>query len=161
RAIGPVAEWVARQLWSTTRKRTQRNLPPTRLTQTHRRESKILVSAPIVRPRLENRCRGCGKGIRDGRINCGNCAVAPATERLLNAARIGRAAARSPEARARHTESERRQAKARASWDASSQPAWLTSELFSEKIRPLLASISTSTIRSRIGISGWYASRIR
>ena len=161
RAIGPVAEWVARQLWSTTRKRTQRNLPPTRLTQTHRREAKSLVSAPIVRPRLENRCRGCGKGIRDGRINCGNCAVAPATERLLNAARIGRAAARSPEARARHTESERRQAKARASWDASSQPAWLTSELFSEKIRPLLASISTSTIRSRIGISGWYASRIR
>src|SRR5439155_116209 len=40
RAIGPVAEWVARQLWSTTQKRTQSNLPPTRLTQTHRRAAK-------------------------------------------------------------------------------------------------------------------------
>ncbi|PYV70811.1 MAG: CRISPR-associated endonuclease Cas1, partial [Acidobacteria bacterium] len=40
RAIGPVAEWVARQLWSTTQKRTQSNLPPTRLTQDHKREAK-------------------------------------------------------------------------------------------------------------------------
>src|SRR5205823_8740171 len=31
RAIAPVAEWVARQLWSKTQKRTQSNLPPTRL----------------------------------------------------------------------------------------------------------------------------------
>src|SRR5438093_106470 len=30
RAIGPVAEWTARQLWSTTRRRTLSNRPPTR-----------------------------------------------------------------------------------------------------------------------------------
>jgi hypothetical protein len=40
-------------------------------------------------------------------------------------------------------------------------PAWLTPELFSQKIQPLLARVSTSVIRSRIDVSRWYASRIR
>jgi len=39
RAVAPVAEWVARQLWSTTRKRTHPDLPPTRLTQSHKRRA--------------------------------------------------------------------------------------------------------------------------
>jgi hypothetical protein len=79
----------------------------------------------------------------------------------VSAARIGRVAARSPEARARHAESERRHANARSSWDESSQPAWLTAKLFSHTIQPLLADVLTSVIRSRIGVSRWYASRIR
>src|SRR5260370_19472575 len=61
----------------------------------------------------------------------------------------------SPEARARHAESERRHANARSSWDASSQPGWLTTEVFSQKIQPLLAGISASVIRSPIGDSRW------
>ena len=80
---------------------------------------------------------------------------------FVNAARIGLVAAQNPEARVRHAESERRHANARSAWDASSQPAWLTREIFSQRIRPLLASISTSAIRSRIRVSRWYASRIR
>jgi len=79
----------------------------------------------------------------------------------MNAAQMGRLAARGPEARAKHSESERRDAQARSSWDASKQPAWLTNEFFSQQIQPLLASVSTSAIRSRIGVSRWYASRIR
>jgi len=163
RAVGPVAEWVTQQLWSTTRKRTQSNLPPTRLTQTHRREAKGLssVSTALVAPRLENLCRGCGKAIADRRTHCANCAVSTATKRLVKAAKIGRAAARNPEARAKHAESERRHAQARSAWDASMQPGWLTSEVFSQKIQPLLADVSTSAIRSRIGVSRWYAGRIR
>jgi CRISPR-associated endonuclease Cas1 len=163
RAVGPVAEWVARQLWSTTQKRTSSILSPTRLTQAHRRESKGIASAPTApaAPRVENLCRGCGKTIKDGRKHCANCAVTTATERLANAARIGRIAARAPEARARHAASERRHANARSAWDASSQPAWLTSGIFSQRIQPLLASVSTSAIRSRIGVSRWYATRIR
>jgi CRISPR-associated endonuclease Cas1 len=163
RAIGPVAEWVARQLWSTTQKRTESNLPPTRLTQTHRREAKG-TSSPQTRlaaPRVENLCRSCGKTIRDGRNHCANCAITIATERLAHAARIGRVAARTPEARARHAESERRHAKARSAWDTSSQPAWLTSEFYSQTIQPLLADVSTAAIRTRIGVSHWYAGRIR
>src|SRR5439155_9139684 len=127
RAVGPVAEWVTQQLWPTTRKRTQSNLPPTRLTQTHRREAKGLssVSTALVAPRLENLCRGCGKAIADRRTHCANCAVSTATKRLVKAAKIGRAAARNPEARAKHAESERRHAQARSAWDASMQPGWL------------------------------------
>jgi CRISPR-associated endonuclease Cas1 len=163
RAVGPVAEMVARHLWSTTQKRTSSNLQPTRLTQTNRREAKGIVSerTALAVPRIENRCRGCGKAIRDGRSNCGNCAVTTATQRIVDVAQLGRVAARSPEARARHAESERRHAKARKSWDASSQPAWLTSELYSQNIQPLLTGVSTSVIRTRIGVSRWYAGRIR
>lgn len=43
----------------------------------------------------------------------------------------------------------------------STRPAWLTAKLFSHKIQPLLAGVPTSVIRSRIGVSRWYASRIR
>jgi hypothetical protein len=46
-------------------------------------------------------------------------------------------------------------------WDASSQPAWLTSEVFSQRIQPLLANIQTSAIRSLLGVSRWYAGQIR
>jgi CRISPR-associated endonuclease Cas1 len=163
RAVAPIAEWVARQLWSTTRKKAGTDLPPTHLTQTHRRKAKCIASAltaPEV-PRPENLCRGCGKSIRGGRSHCGNCAVAPATERFVDAARIGRAAAFSPEARAKHAESERRHAIARSTWDASGQPAWLTSEVFSQTVQPLLAKLPTSAIRSCIRVSRWYASKIR
>ncbi len=163
RAIGPVAEWVVWQLWSTTQKRRQGNLPPTRLTQTYRRGAKGIMSAPTLprAPRAENLCRGCGKTIRDGRNHCANCSVTSATERLIDAARVGRIASRTHEARARHAESERRHARARSAWDASSQPGWLTGEMYSHKVQPLLATFSTSAIRSQIEVSRWYASRIR
>src|SRR4029077_6139954 len=90
-----------------------------------------------------------------------NCAIDGATERLVKAARIGRVAARSPEARAKHWASRRRTAQACSEWDPSMQPAWLTSEVFSQKIQPLLANIPTSAIRSRIRVSRWYAGQIR
>jgi hypothetical protein len=84
-----------------------------------------------------------------------------ATLRLVNAARIGRVAARSPEARAKHAASRRRQAAACSEWDPSSQPAWLTSEVFSQQIQQLLANVPTAAIRSRLGVSRWYAAKIR
>jgi len=57
--------------------------------------------------------------------------------------------------------SRRRHAQACSEWNGSSQPAWLTSEVFSQQIQPLLAKIPTAAIRSRIGVSRWYAGRIR
>ena len=38
---------------------------------------------------------------------------------------------------------------------------WLTEDVYSRKIQPLLAGMSTSAIASNIGVSRWYASRIR
>jgi CRISPR-associated endonuclease Cas1 len=162
RGVAPIAEWVAQQLWSTTRKRTQSDLPPTRLTQTHRREARGIWSTPTLPiARAENLCRGCGKSVSPGREHCVDCAVSPATERLAIAAKLGRAAAQTPEALAKQAASQRRHSRARSSWDKSSQPAWLTAEVFSQRIQPLLAGVSTSVIRSQIGVSQWYASQIR
>jgi len=70
-------------------------------------------------------------------------------------------AARGPEARAKHAASSRRQTSACWNWDASTQPGWLTAEFYTEKIQPRLAEISGGAIASRIGVSRWYAGRIR
>jgi hypothetical protein len=40
-------------------------------------------------------------------------------------------------------------------------PRWLTDQLYSQKIQPLLANISTSVIASSIGVSRCYAGNIR
>jgi hypothetical protein len=163
RAVAPIAEWVAGTLWSRRRNPTSDLALPTRLTQRRKREAKGAspLPSPISPPRRENLCRGCGKTIQSGCANCADCAVGGATERLVGAARLGREAAGSPEARAKHVASRRRHAEACSEWDASQQSAWLTREVFTEQVQPRLADIPTSAIRSRIGVSRWYAGRIR
>jgi CRISPR-associated endonuclease Cas1 len=163
RAVAPFAEWVARTLWSNSRKPTDQVAPPTRLTQRHKREAKGAQSFSTAEqtPRTQHLCRGCGKSIRPERAHCGQCAIDGAKQRLIDAARIGRQASQSPEARAKHRASRRRHARARSAWDAASQPAWLTAEVYSKRIQPLLTALPTSTIASRIGVSRWYAGRIR
>ena len=163
RAVAPFAEWVARTLWSNSRNPTNQIAPPTRLTQRHKREAKGAPSLPPAErgTRRHNLCRGCGKTIRVGRTHCGRCAIDSATERIAHAARIGRVAARTPEARAKQGAARRRHAQTCSAWDASTQPAWLTDQVYSERIQPLLAHMSSSAIASRIGVSRWYAGRIR
>jgi CRISPR-associated endonuclease Cas1 len=160
--VAPWAEYVSHTLWVTTSRVSKPGSIPTRLTQRHRREAKGgLLLAPLAIPKPDRVCRGCGKTIGAGRSDCGKCAIEGATKRLVEAARIGRVAAHTPEAIAREAKTQRQQAKARSSWAASSQPSWLTSEIYSEKIQPLLAGVSTSAIALRIGVSRWYAGRIR
>jgi CRISPR-associated protein Cas1 len=161
--VAPWAEYVARMLSASARtERARTTIAPTRLTQQRRTEAKgkVWISA-IAPPKTEHLCRGCGKTITNGRSNCADCAIGRATERLISAATLGRVAARRPEARAKHVASRRRHAQACSEWDASRQPAWLTSEVFSQRIQPLLAGLSTSAIRSQIGVSRWYAGKIR
>lgn len=161
--VAPWAEYVARTLWEEAEPgRTRTSNPPTRLTQRRRTEAKGKVwIAAVDPPKSDHLCRGCGKTIRDARTHCAKCAVGSATERLVDVARIGRIAGHSAEAIAKEAKTQRRHAQARASWDPSSQPAWLTGEVYLRKIHPLLAGFSTSVIGSRIGVSRWYASRIR
>ncbi len=160
RAVAPIAEWVARAFWSTNRKP---DAPfATRLTQGNKRQAKAAPSshAPNA-PGPQTLCRGCGKNIAVGRINCAQCSIEGATERIVDAARLGRLAAQTPAALTKQADSQRRHANARSAWDESCQPAWLTSELFSRKIQPKLSDVATSAIRSSMGVSRWYASRIR
>jgi hypothetical protein len=147
-------------LWATA---SRLRIPATRLTQQHRREAKAGTPLPpdVPTPRYATICRGCGKLIRDGRRHCAQCAVEHATERLIDAARIGRADGHTLEARSREGEKQCQHALARSSWKLSNLPSCLTAEVYSEKIQPLLSGISNSTIAAALGVSRWYAGRMR
>ena len=96
----------------------------------------------------------------DGRIEVEVSGTGAVNRRLL-CLRIGRQTANGPEAQAKRTIKARKNALAQHSWKASEQPARLTQELFEQKIQPRLANVSMSVIRSSIGVSKWYASKIR
>ncbi len=163
RAVAPVAEWVAKQFWSTTQKRTHSTSTPTHLTQAHRRAAKgasTETSVHAAQP-TENICPGCGKKIRSESKTCVQCGIATSTKNMLSAAIIGRLTANGPEAQAKRATKARTNALAQHSWDDSDQPAWLTPKVFSEKVQPWLSNASTSDIRCALGVSRCYASRIR
>lgn len=161
--VAPWAEYVAQALATSAKSnRVRFKALPTRLTQQRRTEARgIRWVATANPPKTDHVCPGCGKIIEDRSTNCTDCDVQISTERLRKAAIIGRVAARSPEARAKHAASLLRHGAERAAWDATSQPVWLTDRLFSEEIQPLLAGISASAIAAEIGVSRWYAGRIR
>jgi hypothetical protein len=50
---------------------------------------------------------------------------------------------------------------AKAAWNPAKQPSWLTEQVFSQKIQPALTQASATAIAKRIGVSRWYAGRIR
>jgi CRISPR-associated endonuclease Cas1 len=158
RLVAPWAEYVARTLWGTT---ARLGKAPTRLTQRHRREAKGASLPTVEAPKPERLCRGCGKSIRPGRSDCGQCAVAGATKRLVEAARIGRIAGHTPEALAKEGKCQRKHATARSLWRTSNQPSWLTGDFYSSKVEPLLSQVSSSVIAKRIEVSRWYAGKIR
>lgn len=163
RAVAPVAEWVARRLWTRKNTPARQTEPPTRLTQARRRKAQGGTSVPpdLSAPRFQRLCRGCGKPITRGQNHCADCAVSLASERFVDAARLGRAKAHTPEARAKEGQKQRQHAEARNSWTPSSKPEWLTAKCFDDQIQPRLARLSNSSIASRIGVSRWYAGRIR
>jgi hypothetical protein len=163
RAVAPIAEWVARTLWSRNNKPKFSSVPPTRLTQRNKREARGRSSAPRPVPvvRRENICRACGKTISDEASHCAGCSISFATERFVEVARLGRSVSHTPEARAKQGNTRRRHAKACSSWRVSDQPTWLTAEVYSEQIHPRLAELPNSAIASRIGVSRGYAGRVR
>lgn len=159
RLVGPWAEYVAHALW---RGRSSSQRPATPLTQQHRTEAKGQAWIPrITIPKSEHLCPGCGKTIQGRSTECARCTVDDATKKMLEAARIGRMTANGPEAQKKRGVKARANALAQHAWKRSDQPAWLTTQLFTQKIQPLLATISTGTIARQISVSRWYAGRIR
>lgn len=160
--VAPWAEYVAHLLHvgRSGRAVAVRSLK-TPLTQNHRRQAKGPPAPKTKMPRMIHGCRGCGKPIPKERQNCLSCSVPSSTERLIEGARLGRVAARMPEARTKHAESARERALACHRWNSSTQPAWLTAEFFSKEIQPCLVNVRTSVLRKRLGVSSWYASKIR
>jgi CRISPR-associated endonuclease Cas1 len=163
RLIAPWAEYVAQALWTASKPKRESDLiHPTRLTQQCRTEAKGGVWTPRIRfPKSVHLCPGCGKTIQDRSGECARCAVGTATKKMVDAARIGRLTANGPEAQKKRAIKARANALAQHSWKECDQPGWLSSEFFIKKIQPLLASVPMSAIQSSIGVSKWYASKIR
>jgi CRISPR-associated endonuclease Cas1 len=163
RAVAPVAEWVAQSFWSRNRKPSpgEKTLP-TPLTQRRRSESRgrkfNLDTTPATRP--GNVCAGCGVSTSGGQ-NCTKCGREVSREKLIELAKVGRRTALSTKSRKKHSETQRRHRAAQREWLTSSKPDWLTENAYDEKIQPRLASVTISTIASRLGVSEVYAADIR
>jgi len=160
--VAPWAEYVARTLWATTSPSKSERRLSTPLTQQHRRIAKGRPPFSEVKtPKPERLCRGCGKKVPVDSTNCTECDLKIATKRLVEVAKAGRVAGHTPEAIAKESATHRKHAQATAAWNPATQPSWLTEQIFSEKIQPALARASATNIAKRIGVSRWYAGRIR
>jgi CRISPR-associated endonuclease Cas1 len=162
-AVAPIAESVARTLWSTTIKRKRNLSLPTRLTQRRKREAKgaAPLPPPVPAPVPQNSCRECGAPIAIRSTHCPNCNVPVVIANLVAGAVAGRVQSKSTKSRARLGNTQRRHNAERRNWKASTLPEWLNQEVYDRKIRPLLKPLSRSTIMSAIGVSKMYASDIR
>ena len=162
-AVAPFAEMVARTLWSTIRKQVRHHRPATRLTQANRREARGVPSGvpPITPLRTESFCGNCGVEIGRGRKYCANCANALNTEGLIKAAHDGRVAAQSDLAQSRRAETQRGHAAAKAAWQLSELPDWLSEGGYGREIQPKLKTVALSVIATRLGISIPYAADVR
>ncbi len=160
RAVAPIAEWVAREFWSTIRRP---DTPfTTRLTQANKRGAKTntIPSAPAP-PQPENVCLRCGNPIAKTSARCAACAVEVSKEKMQEVARRGRLASKSAESRARRRETKHRHDLARQGWSPSQQSAWLTEDCYTTEIQPRLKDATLSQISTAIGVSIPYASDIR
>ena len=160
RAVAPIAEWVAHELWSSTSKRARPRLPATRLTQNHKREAKG-ASADVpanTPPRPMRVCRGCGASVKGDRDYCTACGLVVSTEKIREVGKDGRAAAQSAQAQANRAETQRRNAIAQHAWKNSSG---LTEQTYDQEIQPGLSKLSISAIATALGVSWSYAADIR
>jgi CRISPR-associated endonuclease Cas1 len=162
RVVAPIAEWTSRMLWSTARKPARLMLPPTHLTQSHRRQAQGKSNPPIAGPpRPPQLCRTCGAKVTEEHRYCQSCAVTVSTQELIKGAQNGRLASHSSEAQANRAEKGRLNTAARRAWLSSDQPAWLNEQSYREKIHPRLAGITVRALASALSVSIPYASNIR
>jgi CRISPR-associated endonuclease Cas1 len=164
RAVAPVAEQVAKGLWATTRRSTGWRELATPLTQRHRRAGKRQPDPlpPSVEPAAPPRvCQNCGIAMRSGHQQCRTCHHGALAPRMLAVAKEGRKKSRLPEARAKHSQTKRRQDAAARAWDPTSLPDWLTDDVYAQQIQPALSFVGVATLVRALSISGTYATAVR
>jgi trans-aconitate methyltransferase len=161
--VAPWAEFIAHELWMTTRKRTPgTDLPPTRLTQRRKREVKgSTYSVSVQRaPRPERVCIDCGAPVNRQCDRCKPCALAFSTKTLIEGAKVGRALGQSAEAQRSRRDTQRRHDDARREWERSGQSS-VSEEVYRTQIQPRLKNVTLSEIMKALEISVVYASHIR
>jgi CRISPR-associated endonuclease Cas1 len=163
RAVAPIAELVARNLWAAKPKPASKYRPlATRLTQSHKREAKGCSVLPALTPlRPPTVCRTCGASIKCGRVYCASCGVTASREGLIEAAKVGRLVAHSAEVRARQAEKQRQHNAAAKAWKLSDKPEWLTEDAYREQVQTRLSGIPVGVIASALDVSQPYATHIR
>jgi CRISPR-associated endonuclease Cas1 len=148
-ALGPLAEWIAHTLWSTTSQPARAKAPATRITQNRKREAKgIPTTTPVVsvvNPLTSHR----------------DFVSMVSRENSLEARKPVRLNAHDPIAQARRADTQRRQATALRAWKPSDKPAWLDEKFYREQIQPRLLLIQVTKIQSTLSVSQPYALRIR
>lgn len=164
RAVAPVTEWVSKQLWSTTRKRSNTELPPTRLTQNKKREAKNrpcqieIIAAPLT----QKLCRNCGRTLsKGGERLCVTCARLGLPEHMRSVAEKGRLTAQSPSAQVSRSDTQKRNWSQIRQWKQSGNSGSISEESYKEEILPQLANCKTSEIARSLGVSLQYAVWIR
>jgi hypothetical protein len=135
---------------------------PTRLTQRRRTEGRgrefFLELKPVSHP--SNICPGCGATTRYAR-HCPKCGREISREKLIELAKIGRAAAQSNESRKKVSETQRRHAAEKRAWNACPKPAWPDEQAYVREIQPRLAAVTIARLSSALGVSESYAADIR
>lgn len=161
RLVAPIAEWVVKEIASTTK--TRRHDSPTRLTQTSKRE--VRGGAPLTAPKLpigfQRVCANCGNQIASGSERCRPCAEEISVGRITGLAVKGRVASHSEQAEAKRSATQAANSASLRKWSSSGNPPWLTEEFYLKKIRPLLGTLSGRAIMRKLAVSHGYAAEIR
>ncbi len=162
RAIAPVAERVAKALWTGTTRSRRGAGPATPLTQSHRRAAKgATMRAAGTPPPAPRMCRVCGAPRRQGHTYCEECDAKTAPDRMRRVAEQGRIAAQGPRAQTRRAATQRTNTQAARAWNPSDQPAWLTEQVYYDRIQPRLYRLPASTVAAALGVSRPYAVDVR
>jgi len=148
-ALGPLAEWVAHTLWSTTSRPSRTKAPATRLTQSRKREAKGTPTSPPVPPPANS-----VDSLRDRSPTVSH-------EVSLASIKVGKLNRIDPVAQARRAGSQRRQAVALKSWNPTQKPNWLDEQFYRQQLQPRLAVLQVPTIQAALAVSEAYAVRIR
>jgi hypothetical protein len=162
-AVAPIAEQVTKTFWLATRQKSCVRLPAARLTQSHRRLAKIAsgVSPEPKQSEIPSLCRQCGKPIKQKHKYCQGCSTEVSKGHLIKAAQLERIAAQTPEVRSRRGQKQSLHRRAELAWNPENQPNWLTESFYIERIQPLLAELTVSSIALALDISIPYASEVR
>jgi CRISPR-associated endonuclease Cas1 len=162
RAVAPIAEWFAQNLWTSRKISSAGKLPPTRLTQQRRSEGrgKEFVPNSKMASHPDKICLGCGSPTYKGR-HCAKCGREISRDKLIELAKIGRVVALDAKSQKKRSETQRRHEAAKQDWHLSPKPPWPDEKTYIEKIQPALATATISAISTNLGVSEPYAADIR
>ncbi len=161
--IAQWAEYVVRELWATTPRRSSRcDLSPTRLTQRRKTEARGIefIPATATAPKPDRVCHDCGAPAPHGQ-RCSKCGRELASQTMTELAKTGRVAAQGFDAQQKRSETQVRHKAAERAWRLKSKDSPISEEVYQKEIQPRLASATISAIASMLQISIPYAADIR